>query len=52
MSSNDYSFHLACRQWELLDKGVHKHVFNFDKVCNYFLERDLKLLVSLLVTAN
>ncbi|KAI4965220.1 hypothetical protein ZWY2020_054982 [Hordeum vulgare] len=31
MSSNDYSFHLACRQWELLDKGVHKHVFNFDK---------------------
>ncbi|XP_048545342.1 1,4-alpha-glucan-branching enzyme 3, chloroplastic/amyloplastic [Triticum urartu] len=31
MSSNDYSFHLACRQWELLDKGVHKHIFNFDK---------------------
>ncbi|VAI89236.1 unnamed protein product [Triticum turgidum subsp. durum] len=31
MSSNEYSFHLACRQWELLDKGVHKHIFNFDK---------------------
>ncbi|KAF7096503.1 hypothetical protein CFC21_098435 [Triticum aestivum] len=31
MSSNGYSFHLACRQWELLDKGVHKHIFNFDK---------------------
>lgn len=31
MSSNDYSFHLAYRQWELLDKGVHKNVFNFDK---------------------
>ncbi|BAF19525.1 1,4-alpha-glucan-branching enzyme 3, chloroplastic/amyloplastic isoform X2 [Oryza sativa Japonica Group] len=31
MSSNDYSFCLANRQWELLDKGVHKHIFNFDK---------------------
>ncbi|KAF0895029.1 hypothetical protein E2562_005015 [Oryza meyeriana var. granulata] len=31
MSSNDYSFRLANRQWELLDKGVHKHIFNFDK---------------------
>uniref|UniRef100_A0A453S8M3 Uncharacterized protein n=1 Tax=Aegilops tauschii subsp. strangulata TaxID=200361 RepID=A0A453S8M3_AEGTS len=34
MSSNEYSFHLACRQWELLDKGVHKHIFNFDKGYN------------------
>uniref|UniRef100_A0A0E0HQV5 1,4-alpha-glucan branching enzyme n=1 Tax=Oryza nivara TaxID=4536 RepID=A0A0E0HQV5_ORYNI len=31
MSSNDYSFCLANRQWKLLDKGVHKHIFNFDK---------------------
>ncbi|XP_040380868.1 1,4-alpha-glucan-branching enzyme 3, chloroplastic/amyloplastic isoform X2 [Oryza brachyantha] len=31
MSSNDYSFRLANRQWELLDKGIHKHIFNFDK---------------------
>ncbi|RLM54623.1 1,4-alpha-glucan-branching enzyme 3, chloroplastic/amyloplastic [Panicum miliaceum] len=34
MSSNDYSFWLANRQWELLDKGFHKHLFDFDKVCN------------------
>ncbi|CAM0910564.1 unnamed protein product [Alopecurus aequalis] len=31
MSSNDHSFHLACRKWELLDKGLHKHIFSFDK---------------------
>ncbi|CAM0149915.1 unnamed protein product [Urochloa decumbens] len=31
MSSNDYSFRLANRQWELLDKGFHKHLFDFDK---------------------
>jgi 1,4-alpha-glucan branching enzyme len=31
MSSNDYSFWLANRQWELLDKGFHKHLFDFDK---------------------
>uniref|UniRef100_A0A0D9WR34 1,4-alpha-glucan branching enzyme n=1 Tax=Leersia perrieri TaxID=77586 RepID=A0A0D9WR34_9ORYZ len=31
MSSNDYSFRLANRQWELLDKDVHKHIFYFDK---------------------
>ncbi|KAG8075748.1 hypothetical protein GUJ93_ZPchr0006g43795 [Zizania palustris] len=31
MSGNDYSFGLANRQWELLEKGVHKHIFNFDK---------------------
>jgi len=31
MSSNDYSFRLANRQWELLDKGFHKHFFDFDK---------------------
>ncbi|TVU10654.1 hypothetical protein EJB05_44198, partial [Eragrostis curvula] len=31
MSSNDYSFRLANRQWELLNKGLHKHQFIFDK---------------------
>nr|CAB3470324.1 unnamed protein product [Digitaria exilis] len=34
MSSNDYSFLLANRQWDLLDKGLHKHLFDFDKVYN------------------
>ncbi|CAN6195153.1 unnamed protein product [Urochloa humidicola] len=31
MSSNDYSFRLANRQWELLDNGFHRHIFDFDK---------------------
>jgi hypothetical protein len=47
MSSNDYSFQFACRKWELLDKGVHKHVFSFDKVCNCFLEMLFKSYMSI-----
>ncbi|XP_020081144.1 1,4-alpha-glucan-branching enzyme 3, chloroplastic/amyloplastic-like isoform X1 [Ananas comosus] len=31
MSSNNYSFMFANRQWELLmDKGIHSNLFNFD----------------------
>ncbi|KAJ3672242.1 hypothetical protein LUZ60_006963 [Juncus effusus] len=31
MQSNNYSFALACRKWELLNEGMHKSMFNFDK---------------------
>ncbi|CAK8565634.1 unnamed protein product [Lathyrus sativus] len=32
MSSNDYSYSLANRQWDLLEKdGVHRDLFTFDK---------------------
>ncbi|XP_020081146.1 1,4-alpha-glucan-branching enzyme 3, chloroplastic/amyloplastic-like isoform X3 [Ananas comosus] len=36
MSSNNYSFMFANRQWELLmDKGIHSNLFNFDMVISY-----------------
>lgn len=34
MPSNDHSFQFANRQWELLEEDFHKHLFDFDKVCN------------------
>lgn len=32
MSSNNFSFSLANRRWDLLAKEVHRDLFSFDKV--------------------
>lgn len=31
MPSNNFNFSLACRRWDLLDKGLHSNLFAFDK---------------------
>lgn len=37
MPSNNFSFSLANRCWDLLNSAVYRDLFNFDKVCsNYF----------------
>jgi 1,4-alpha-glucan branching enzyme len=32
MPSNNFSFQLANRRWDLLASGVHRDLFSFDKV--------------------
>jgi len=32
MASNKLSFQLAKRRWDLLEKGMHRDLFSFDKV--------------------
>ena len=44
MPSNNFSFSLANRQWDLFEKGVYRNLFIFDKVPIYLLcYRDMLL---------